>query len=56
MIFIFLVACASIDKINTANSCVIFKEKKNLEYGKAAKINSQNFHWDKIIENYKTIL
>ena len=27
--FIFLVACTSIDKINTANSCVIFKEKQN---------------------------
>ena len=29
IVFIFLVACTSIDKINTANSCVIFKEKKN---------------------------
>ena len=34
----------------------IFKENKYIEYGKAAKINSQNFHWDKIIENYKRIL
>ena len=34
----------------------IFKNKKYLEYGKAAKLNSENFHWDKIIENYKKIL
>ena len=34
----------------------IFKENKHLEYGKAAKLNSQNFHWDKIIESYKRIL
>ncbi len=34
----------------------LFKENKYLEYGKAAKLNSQNFHWDKLIEKYKTIL
>ena len=34
----------------------IFKENKHLEYGKAAKLNSENFHWDKIIESYKKIL
>jgi len=34
----------------------IFKENKHLEYGKAAKLNSENFHWDKIIESYKRIL
>ena len=34
----------------------LLKENKYLEYGKEAKINSQNFHWDKIIENYKRIL
>ena len=34
----------------------IFKENKHLEYGKAAKLNSQNFHWDKVIEKYKRIL
>ena len=34
----------------------IFKDNKYLEYGKAAKLNSQNFHWDKIIESYKKIL
>ena len=39
---------SSIDKI--------FKENKYLQYGKAAKLNSQNFHWNKIIENYKRIL
>ena len=30
--------------------------KKYLEYGKLAKNNSINFHWDKIIEKYKKIL
>ena len=34
----------------------LLKENKYLEYGKEAKLNSQNFHWNKIIENYKTIL
>ena len=34
----------------------LLKENKYLEYGKDAKLNSQNFHWNKIIENYKTIL
>ena len=34
----------------------LFKEKKYLEYGKEAKINSTNFLWDKIIEKYKRIL
>ena len=34
----------------------IFKDNKFLDYGKAAKLNSQNFHWDKIIESYKKIL
>ena len=34
----------------------LIKENKYLEYGKEAKINSQNFHWDKIIESYKRIL
>ena len=34
----------------------LFKENKYLEYGKAAKLNSQNFHWDKLIESYKRIL
>ena len=34
----------------------LFKENKYLEYGKAAKLNSQNFHWDKLIESYKKIL
>ncbi len=39
-----------------SNIDFIFKDNKYLEYGKAAKINSQNFHWDKIIESYKRIL
>ena len=39
-----------------SNIDLIFKDNKYLEYGKAAKLNSQNFHWDKIIENYKRIL
>ena len=34
----------------------IFKDNKYLEYGKAAKLNSEKFHWDNIIENYKRIL
>ena len=34
----------------------LLKDKKYIEYGKAAKINSQNFHWNKIIEKYKGIL
>ena len=34
----------------------IFKENKYFEYGKAAKENSSNFNWDKIIETYKRIL
>ena len=29
LIFIFVVACTSIDQINTADSCIIFKEKKS---------------------------
>ena len=29
---------------------------KHIEYGKNAKINSLNFTWDKVIENYKRIL
>ena len=34
----------------------LLKENKYLEYGKAAKENSQNFLWEKIIESYKRIL
>ena len=34
----------------------LFKNNKYLEYGKAAKENSQNFLWEKIIESYKRIL
>ena len=34
----------------------IFKENKYFEYGKAAKENSSNFNWDKVIESYKRIL
>ena len=39
---------SSIDKL--------LKDHKYKEYGKAARKNSYNFHWDKIIENYKKIL
>ena len=35
---------------------ILFKNNKYLECGKEAKLNSQNFQWDKIIENYKKIL
>jgi len=34
----------------------LLKEKKHIEYGRNAKINSDNFTWDKVIENYKQIL
>ena len=34
----------------------LLKENKYLEYGKEAKNNSVNFHWDKVIEKYKKIL
>ena len=34
----------------------LLKENKYLDYGKEAKKNSENFHWDKIIEKYKRIL
>jgi len=34
----------------------MLKNKKYLEYGKAAKENSIKFRWDKIIEEYKKIL
>ena len=34
----------------------LFKNNKYLECGKEAKLNSQNFQWDKIIESYKRIL
>jgi len=34
----------------------LFRENKHQEYGKAAKLNSHNFHWDKIIDSYKKIL
>ena len=39
---------SSIDKL--------LKDHKYKDYGKAAKANSYNFHWGKIIENYKKIL
>ena len=39
-----------------SNIDLLLKDDKHLEYGKAAKLNSQNFHWDKIIESYKRIL
>ena len=34
----------------------LFKENKYKVLGEAAKLNSQKFHWDKIIESYKKIL
>ena len=34
----------------------LLKDKKYIDYGKAAKIKSQNFHWNNIIEEYKRIL
>ena len=35
---------------------IVLNNNKYLEYGKTAKQNSYNFHWDKIIEKYKKIL
>ena len=34
----------------------LFRDNKYIEYGKEAKNNSENFLWDRIIENYKRIL
>jgi phosphatidylinositol alpha-1,6-mannosyltransferase len=34
----------------------LLKDNKFKEFGKAAKENSQKFHWSKIIESYKRIL
>ena len=34
----------------------LLKGKKYIDYGKAAKIKSQNYHWNMIIEKYKRIL
>ncbi len=34
----------------------LFKNDTYIEFGKAAKDNSLNFHWDKIIQEYKKIL
>ena len=34
----------------------MIQNKKYLEYGKAAKKNSDKFKWDIIIEEYKKIL
>ena len=46
------------NNLNEISSSIesIFKDNKYLDYGKAAKLNSQNFHWDNIIESYKKIL
>jgi len=35
---------------------LMLENKKYLEYGKAAKENSVKFNWDKIVEEYKSIL
>jgi phosphatidylinositol alpha-1,6-mannosyltransferase len=34
----------------------LLADNKNIEYGKAAKENSNNFHWEEIIKQYKIIL
>ncbi len=46
------------NKLEDVYSCIdnLFKNNKYLEYGKEAKINAENFLWDRIIENYKRIL
>ena len=34
----------------------LLSDNKHIEYGKAAKENSNNFHWDEIIKQYRIIL
>ena len=34
----------------------LLTDNKHIEYGKAAKENSNNFHWEKIIKQYRIIL
>jgi len=34
----------------------LLTENKFIEFGKAAKENSNNFHWDKVIQKYIKIL
>ena len=34
----------------------LFEGNKYIEFGKECKSHSENFLWDKIIENYKRIL
>ena len=45
----------NLDEIYSSINSML-KNKKFLEYGKAAKENSNKFKWDKIIEEYKKIL
>ena len=48
-----------IEKEEEASQDNIFPESKAnkfIEFGKAAKENSANFHWDKIIQKYIKIL
>ena len=45
-----------LDLLNFSKLENLLKEKKHIEYGRNAKINSDNFTWDKVIENYKQIL
>ena len=40
----------------SASVDTLLKDRKYKEFGKLAKENSKKFYWDKIIENYKTIL
>ena len=34
----------------------IFRNDKYIEYGKNAKIFSENFHWNKVIKNYLELI
>ena len=34
----------------------LLTNNKYVEYGKAAKKNSNNFYWDEIVKKYKTII
>ena len=45
----------SLDEIYS-NINYLLNDNKHIEYGKAAKENSNNFHWEQIIKKYKIII
>ena len=62
-----IVSCADINE-DLAKKCAnqynvqplsvddLLADNKHIEYGKAAKENSNNFHWEEIIKQYRIIL